>query len=259
MTPTTPKDTPQILELLKNAQSGNSRAEGTLITMYLPYVNFMVRRYSKKTDIKEDDDLRSYINLGLLDGIRKFDPKRDTKFIYFAHIWMKKNIFLGEAVYRFIRVPVNQKVFYDTYSKELHETEMHELDLLDEDIQKFMVLENTRTDYFSDLLTYDADSGLQELPEHLMLQTNIKSFNEGEETLSLDVLKTNIQQVLSNFNEKEVYIMEHLFGLNGAENMSSEQIAANLKVTKVNITFTKTRIIRMLRHSSLSNQILNGI
>jgi hypothetical protein len=26
--------------------------------------------YSKKTEIKEDDDLRSYINQGLLDGIR---------------------------------------------------------------------------------------------------------------------------------------------------------------------------------------------
>jgi hypothetical protein len=49
------------------------------------------------------------------------------------------------------------------------------------------------------------------------------------------------------------------FGLNGRELLSSEEIAANLKVTKVNITFTKTRIIRMLRHSSLSNKILNGI
>jgi DNA-directed RNA polymerase specialized sigma subunit len=36
----------------------------------------MVRQYSKKTEIKEDDDLRSYVNQGLLDGIRKFDPKR---------------------------------------------------------------------------------------------------------------------------------------------------------------------------------------
>mgnify|MGYP000919404571 CR=1 FL=1 len=99
----------------------------------------------------------------------------------------------------------------------------------------------------------------QELPEHLMFHTNIKAFDEDEETLSLDVLKSNIKEVLSNFNEKEVYIIERLFGLNGTESMCSEQIAMNLGVTKVNITFTKTRIIRMLRHSSLSNKILNGI
>jgi DNA-directed RNA polymerase sigma subunit (sigma70/sigma32) len=73
-------------------------------------------------------------------------------------------------------------------------------------------------------------------PEHLLHQTNIKTFNEDEETLSYDVLKSNIQQVLS-FNTKEIYIIEHLFGLNGRH--TSEEIAANLKVTKVNITFTK--------------------
>jgi DNA-directed RNA polymerase sigma subunit (sigma70/sigma32) len=76
---------------------------------------------------------------------------------------------------------------------------------------------------------------LQELPEHLLHQTNIKTFNEDEETLSLDVLKSNIQQVLANFNQKEIYIIEHLLGSMG-ELLSSEEIAANLKVTKVNIT-----------------------
>jgi hypothetical protein len=55
---------------------------------------------------------------------------------------------------------------------------------------------------------------LQELPEHLLHQTNIKTFNE-EETLSLDVLKSNIQQVLANFNQKEIYIIEHLLGSMG--------------------------------------------
>jgi hypothetical protein len=55
---------------------------------------------------------------------------------------------------------------------------------------------------------------LQELPEHLLHQTNIKTFNE-EETLSLDVLKSNIQQVLANFNQKEIYIIEHFLGSMG--------------------------------------------
>jgi RNA polymerase primary sigma factor len=259
MTPTKPKDTPQILELIKSAQGGNSRAEDQLVIIYTSYVNYMVRKYSKKTEIKEDDDLRSYINQGLLDGIRKFDPKKGSKFIYFAHIWMKKNIFLGEASYRFIRVPVNQKVFYDTYVKERATEELLNIEQCPTRGQKFIALENTKTDLFTDLVMYDAESGLQELPEHLLHQTNIKTFNEDEETLSHDVLKSNIQQVLSSFNTKEIYIIEHLFGLNGRQLLSSEEIAANLKVTKVNITFTKTRIIRMLRHSSLSNKILNGI
>jgi hypothetical protein len=77
-----------------------------------------------------------------------------------------------------------------------------------------MALENTKTDFFTDLVTFDVESGLQELPEHLLHQTNIKTFNEDEETLSLDVLKS-IYQVLANFNQKEIYIIEHLLGSMG--------------------------------------------
>jgi DNA-directed RNA polymerase specialized sigma subunit len=119
MAPTKPK-TLRNTGIDKSAQAGNSRSEDKLILIYASYVNFMVRQYSKKTEIKEDDDLRSYVNQGLLDGIRKFDPKRGSKFIYFAHIWMKKIYFL-EASYRFIRIPVNQKYSTTRMSKNVQQ------------------------------------------------------------------------------------------------------------------------------------------
>jgi hypothetical protein len=56
----------------------------------------------QKTEIKEDDDLRSYVNQGLLDGIRKSDPKRGSSLSTRPHM-DEENIFLGEASYRFIR------------------------------------------------------------------------------------------------------------------------------------------------------------
>jgi hypothetical protein len=99
----------------------------------------------------------------------------------------EENIFLGEASYRFIRIPVNQKILRLTCqrtcsSRNSEHSHSHG--------QKFMALENTKTDFFTDLVTFDVESGLQELPEHLLHQTNIKTFNEDEETLSLDVLKS---------------------------------------------------------------------
>jgi DNA-directed RNA polymerase specialized sigma subunit len=57
----------------------------------------MVRQYSKKQRSKKTT-IYDRTSKGLLDGIRKFDPKRGSKFIYFAHIWMKKNIFLGGVI-----------------------------------------------------------------------------------------------------------------------------------------------------------------
>lgn len=256
---TTYKDTPEILKLIREAQSGNSRAENKLVYAYQKYVDFMVRKYSKQTEIKEDDDLRSYIHLGLLDGIRKFNPERDSRFIYFAHIWMKKNIFLGASKYSFIRIPVNQKIFYDKFNKEITEDELKEWDIMDEDIQRYLTIENTATHLFTDLSLVNKENGELELPEASVFHENVKEYELKESSLSINVLKENIKEVLKEFNNKEVYIIEHLFGLNEAEKLSSEQIAKNLNVTKVNITFTKTRVIRMMRHSSLSNKLINGI
>jgi len=253
------KNHERTLKLIAEAQAGNSRAENDLIKAYASYVEFMVKKYSKKTEIKDDDDLRSCVLMGLLEGIRKFDPSRNVSFMYFAHIWMKKRIFLEEADFRFIRVPVNQKVFYDNYSKELNNMEAEEYDVDSIDLNRFLTIENTNTHFFTELSKYDDESGLFELPEKLLYHRNSEDFKAEEDKLSLEVLKTTINNVLKEFNAKEIYIIERLFGLNNTEKLSSEQIAINLNVTKVNITFTKTRVIRMLRHASLSNRLLAGI
>lgn len=256
---TTYKDNAETLTLIKKAQAGNSRAENDLVHAYQKYVEYMVRKYSKKTEIKDDDDLRSYIHLGLLDGIRKFNPTKDSRFIYFAHIWMKKNIFLGAGKYPFIRIPVNQKIFYDRFNKETSEEELKEWDIMDIDIQRYLAIENSATLMFSDISSYNNETDLLELPEAVVYHKNIADYHFNENKISSKVLKSNINEVLEEFNEKEVYIIERLFGLNDIERLSSEQIAKNLNVTKVNITFTKTRVLRMMRHSSLSNKLINGI
>jgi hypothetical protein len=121
---------------------------------------------------------------------------------------MSEEKYLGEASYRFIRVWFNQKVFYDTYVKERLTEELPIEQCLQED--KICALEY-KTDLF-DLVMYDAESGLQELPEHFTTR-QMKPLTRMKKHYH-DVLKSNIQQVLS-FNTKEIYIIEHLFGLNG--------------------------------------------
>ena len=264
------KDTEEILELIRQSQAGNSRAEGKLIVHFSTYIQYMVKRYSKRTEIKDDDDLKSYIMIGLLEAIRTFKFNKNIKFSSWAFIWMKKVIFLSEIEHRFIKLPVNQKTFYtkfqedlmlffdylnDTYSDvpdEIYES-------IDQDIDRYHLLYGSNTHFFTDLMQMDEESGIYEIPDNLLLHHSLENLNEVEDKYSSEILKNNVNKVLRAFNEKEVYIIERLYGLNGQAQMSSEQIAINLDVTKVNITFTKTRVIRMLRHSSFSNQLLTGI
>lgn len=264
------KDTEEILDWIRQAQAGSSRAEGRLINHYSTYIHYMVRRYSKRTEIKDDGDLSSCISIGLLEAIRTFKFNKNMKFSSWAFIWMKKSIFLSEVEYRFIKIPINQKTFYMKFQEDLMSffdslnsaygfvpDEIYES--IDNDINRYYLIYNSNTQFFTDLMQYDDESGVYEIPESMLLQQSLENLNKVEDDYSSEILKSNVNKVLKSFNEKEVYIIERLYGLNGQNQMSSEQIAFNLNVTKVNITFTKTRVIRMLRHSSFSNQLLNGI
>lgn len=260
------KDTPEILDLILRAQKGDSRAENELIIVYAGYVEYMVSKYSKKTQIKEDDDLRSYIYLGLMEGIRRFDPKKGAKFIYFAHIWMKKNIFLKEGLYRFIRVPANQKIFHSGFKYKDANLDDDDIDYEDigddiekDDLLRFLMIENTKTNFFTDYFNTNSDLDEYEHSENIFSHLSIENFKEEEEEDSKEVLKENINKILKDLNTKEKYIIEHTFGLNNKKLLSTEQIAKKLGVTSVNINFTRTKIIRLLRHSSYSDILLKGI
>jgi hypothetical protein len=61
--------------------------------------------------------------------------------------------------------------------------------------QKIHGVRKYKDRFFTDLVTFDVESGLQEQSIYYTRQTS-KPSTEDEETLSLDVLKSNIQQVL---------------------------------------------------------------
>jgi len=254
------KDTPEILALISRAQEGDSNAETRLVMIYESYVDYMVSKYSKKTEIKDDDDLRSYIYIGLIEGIRKFDSSKNTTFIYYAHIWMKKHIFMGEANYRFIRLPANKKAAYESFLKKYARINNEiEYELESKSVLNYIAVENTVTSSFADFNRLDEDSDKYKMPEEVFLHKSVENFEEETKKETNEILAQNFNDVLSDFNKKEVFIIEHAFGLNGVNIMKSEDIALELKVSKVHINDVKTKVIKMLRHSSYRNIIFKGV
>ena len=254
-----PKDSDIILAALEQAQAGNSRSEGFIIEHYSSYVDYMVRRYSKKTAIKDDDDLRSYIMMGLLEAIRKYDSSMNTLFIYFAHTWMKKYIFMSEPVHRFIKLPANQTAFYNKLKKSSANNFEEEMD--EKDLQALATISSSFVSMFTDLCPTEEDGEIcnATIPEHLYSKTAMEMFFEEENIIVQATLKKNIAEVLSKLSEKERYVIESLYGIGSREYLGVEELARELNVTKVTVTFIKNKVIRLLRHSSLTNQLINEI
>jgi len=239
------KDSSKILKLIKSAQNGDTRAENELVKIYEPYIDYMVSMYSKKTLIKEDDDLRSYIYMGLIEGIRRFNPNKNTRFIYFAHIWMKKHIFIGEGDYSIIRIPANQKIFYEKFLKEHENTDKEIIKKLDNaDIIKFINIKNTKPKFLPDIKNFNTDKGLVQ---------------EDKEQENNELLKHNINKALAQFEANDIFIIEHTFGLNGKSILNIEEMAEELEVSKVYISAVKIKVIKLLRHSSFYSILFKGM
>lgn len=247
----------ETLELVVRAQGGDSRAENKLVMMYSDYVDYMVFKYTNKTAIDDKDDLRSSIHMGLLEGIRRYDPDKGTQFIYFSHTWMKKMIFIeANKNYRFIRLPINQSIFETSYKNRIAAADDNVM-AADNDYFKHINIDNTTTHTFSSLAEANqTDISVKQRIESIISDTCYQQ--EPEEDIILQ-LNTNIKKVLNKFSKKERFIIEHVFGLNGKTKLSPESIADRLKVTKVNVSFTKSRVIRLLRHRIFINMLLKEI
>jgi len=254
------KDTPYILELLAKAQDGHVPSKGLLVEIYSGYIEYMVSKYSKKTDIKEDDDLRAYIYLGLLDGIKRFDHTKQTRFIYFAHIWMKKNIFIGEAKYRFIHLPANRKNDYRKFLQSIKNIDdLISYEEQDDELQQYLTVKNTEIGLFSEFDLLNNDTGNYEPPQDFLYHKCKSDYEDSIKKERDRILEENVHKALEYFTAKEVFILNHSFGLNGSSILSIEDIALRLGVTKVNVAFIKKRVIRLMRHSSIENLLKQGL
>ena len=77
-------------KLWQKAQKGNKRAEGELLKMHLRLVVPIAKRYLKRG--LELMDLIEEGNLGLLQAVQRFDPKKGFRFSTYAVHWIEQYI-----------------------------------------------------------------------------------------------------------------------------------------------------------------------
>ena len=252
-------------ELIQKARKGDRRASQKIVNLYSDYVEYMVGRYSKKTNIKEDDDLRSTIHLGLLEGINKYDPEKGTKFIYFTHNWMKKLIFSeSNKYYRFIRLPVNQSNFESSFKKKypnlddpsfFDEDDSHATH--DPDYLKYRLINNTEAESFTNRQVEFNNHAL--FIDENFTENDLIDYESERDVETIEKIKLNINKVLIKFDVRERETIEYLFGLNGRAAISTEKLSSDLNISKVSVIFIRNKVIRMMRHSIFKNMLLDEL
>lgn len=246
-------------ELGIRIQNGDEDAFHKLVLGNLNFVIKIANKY-KHTGIPYED-LLAYGNIGLLIAAKKFDPKRNTKFITYAVYWIKQSIlqlFINEANY--IKLPLKErkmvyflnKMRHKFYSKHGRLPQPEELcglaNISTEILDTYNQLgANTVFSFESPVYTSDISSNSREM---LLSECIADEKNNTEEDYQKKEAVSKIQTVLSEvLTPREQYIVSYRYGLGGVKIKTLEELANELHITRERVRQLEKDSIKRLQLS----------
>jgi len=210
-------------------------------------------------------DLVEEGNLGLIHALEKFDPERGFRFSTYATWWIRQNIeraIMNQS--RTIRLPVHIIKELNIYLRALRHLETHGVaDPSSDDIAALTghsVDDVRRIMQLNERVT-SLDAPL-DIDPSLSLGEAIADDNAHlpEDALQLEEVGRHVHEWMTQLNDKQRWVIERRFGLNGQEACTLEDLALELRVTRERvrqIQMESLRILRqMLRHRGVSRDEL---
>jgi RNA polymerase primary sigma factor len=246
-------------ELGARAQKGDEEAVRKLIEANLRFVVSMAKKYARSGYPLHE--LINEGNLGLIEAVSRFDPNRGVRFITYASWWIRQAILAAIAYYgQVFRLP--PKLKHELYrfdskvanlAQELgHRPSVDEiskgLGMKEEDVRDMM--EGTPTEVSLD--TPIGENNEMRL-EDLIRDQNVTPVDE---LLIAQSFEEQLQNLLSQLDDKERVIIERRFGLGDYEPQTLAEIGADMKLSRERIRQIEERALGKLRRSQRAKQLL---
>jgi len=225
-------------------------AENKLITANLRFVAKEARKH-KITVGLSFLELVNEGNLGLLKAAKRFDKKRDVKFISYAVWWIKQAI--QKAIFDrmgTMHIPANKIALLKRFRKALDKNdgdfdkavELPEFKRYKDDIIEIMgKSKNTSLDQSM------GNVGDEENSQTLLDTIGIDP-SQNEDVL-MNELRSEIENVIHIMpilNETEEKIIRMYYGINFSSSKTLEEIGAELNITREKVRLTRDRALRKL-------------
>ena len=246
-------------KLAVKIRKGDRRALETLVKANLRFVVIVARNYQNQG--LPLSDLINEGNLGLIRAARRFDEKKNFKFISYAVWWIRQAILQALAEQsRIIKLPLNRVGTIHKIGKMQSKLE-----------QKFRRLPNVEE------LAAELNIDESEVQETIKIGNSHMSLDaplqHGEDSRLMDILQDDdqvqpdnglmevslqeeITNTLETLSEREKEVVRLYFGIGEETSHTLEEIGQRFNLTRERARQIKEKALRRLKHSSRSKRLL---
>lgn len=247
--------TDEEVELAQRIHKGDQKALDKLTRANLRFVVSVAKQYQNQGLAL--NDLIDEGNLGLIKAAQKFDETRGFKFISYAVWWIRQSILQAISEQsRIVRMPLNQVGFQSKLGKAIVNFEqknerrpsVSELaDILKTDEAKVSEALGTNGKKVS------VDAPFQDDESNSLI--DVMTDDEApatDDNMEKESLSKDLETALSTLSEREQTVLKMLYGI-GCNEMTAEEVANSLNLTRERVRQIKERALRRLRDDANIN------